>query len=84
MSAPVRRPRIVGESRARELILLGAVVAAAEALRIGLANRVVADEDLDAAADGLARRLARRSRAFDGSLTLPHQLRFHTPGPRPG
>jgi len=58
MGATVRLPRIVGESRARELILLGEVVDAAEALRIGLANRVVADEDLDAAADELARRLA--------------------------
>ena len=58
MGATVRLPRIVGESRARELILLGEVVDAAEALRIGLANRVVADEDLDAAADELAGRLA--------------------------
>lgn len=58
MGATVRLPRIVGESRARELILLGDVIDAAEALRIGLANRVVADEDLDAAASGLAGRLA--------------------------
>src|SRR5260370_30550449 len=43
MGATVRLPRIVGESRARELILLGEVIDAAEALRIGLANRVVAD-----------------------------------------
>ena len=58
MGATVRLPRIVGESRARELILLGEMIDAAEALRIGLANRVVPDEDLDAAADGLAARLA--------------------------
>ena len=43
MGATVRLPRIVGESRARELILLGEVIDADEALRIGLANRVVAD-----------------------------------------
>jgi enoyl-CoA hydratase/carnithine racemase len=58
MGATVRLPRIVGESRARELILLGDVIDAAEALRIGLANRVVADEDLETAAAGLAARLA--------------------------
>jgi enoyl-CoA hydratase/carnithine racemase len=58
MGATVRLPRIVGESRARELILLGEVIDADEALRIGLANRVVADGDLDAAAVELAERLA--------------------------
>ena len=58
MGATVRLPRIVGESRARELILLGDVIDAAEALRIGLANRVVADRDLDAATAELAARLA--------------------------
>jgi enoyl-CoA hydratase/carnithine racemase len=58
MGATVRLPRIVGESRARELILLGEVIDASEALRIGLANRVVADADLDAAGAQFARRLA--------------------------
>lgn len=58
MGATVRLPRIVGESRARELILLGEIIDAAEALRIGLANRVVGDADLDEAAAGLAARLA--------------------------
>ncbi len=58
MGATVRLPRIVGESRARELILLGEVIDAAEALRIGLANRVVPGQDLDAAAAELAGRLA--------------------------
>ena len=58
MGATVRLPRIVGESRARELILLGEIIDAAEALRIGLASRVVRDEDLGTAAAGLAARLA--------------------------
>jgi enoyl-CoA hydratase/carnithine racemase len=58
MGATVRLPRIVGESRARELILLGEVIDAQEALRIGLANRVVAERDLGAAAGELAGRLA--------------------------
>ena len=58
MGATVRLPRIVGESRARELILLGEVIDAAEALRIGVANRVVEDEELASAAAELATRLA--------------------------
>lgn len=58
MGATFRLPRIVGESRARELILLGEVIDADEALRIGLANRVVDDGELDAAAAELAGRLA--------------------------
>src|SRR5580700_3750612 len=58
MGATVRLPRIVGESRARELILFGEVIDAAEALRIGLANRVVADADVLSAATELAVRLA--------------------------
>jgi enoyl-CoA hydratase/carnithine racemase len=60
MGATVRLPRIIGESRAREMILLGDIVDAAEALRIGLANRVVPDADLEAAAAELAGRLAAR------------------------
>ena len=58
MGATVRLPRIIGEGRARELILLGETVDAEHALRIGLANQVVPDTDLEAAAARLAARLA--------------------------
>jgi len=58
MGATVRLPRIIGEARARELILLGETIDSAEALRIGLANQVVPGDDLDAAAARLAARLA--------------------------
>jgi enoyl-CoA hydratase/carnithine racemase len=58
MGATVRLPRIVGESRARELILLGEVIDATEALRIGLANRIVDDAEVLSAATELAQRLA--------------------------
>lgn len=58
MGSTFRLPRLVGEGRARELILLGEVIDAAEALRIGLANRVVAAGDLEPAAREMAERLA--------------------------
>jgi enoyl-CoA hydratase/carnithine racemase len=58
MGATVRLPRIVGEARARELILLGEVIDAAKALQIGLATEVVGEEELGAAAAKLAERVA--------------------------
>ncbi|MCT2587602.1 enoyl-CoA hydratase family protein [Actinophytocola gossypii] len=51
-------PRLVGLGRATELLILGDKVGAAEADRIGLATRVVPDEELPATTDELARRLA--------------------------
>ena len=50
-------PRIVGLGRAMELLSLGDPVDAAEAYRIGLANKVVPHDELMAEALGLARRL---------------------------
>ncbi len=58
MGATVRLPRIVGEGRARELILLGGVIDASEAFRIGLANSVVEDAELRSATAELGLRLA--------------------------
>jgi enoyl-CoA hydratase len=51
----VRLPRIVGKGRALELLLTGAIIDAAEALRIGLVNRVVPAERLMDEAEALAR-----------------------------
>jgi 2-(1,2-epoxy-1,2-dihydrophenyl)acetyl-CoA isomerase len=56
-------PRLVGAARAAELAMLGDTVSAAEALRIGLVNRVVPDSALLAEAVGLAERLARGPRS---------------------
>ncbi len=54
----VRLPRLVGESRALDLILTGRAVCAAEALEIGLANRVVPNGQSRVAALALAHQLA--------------------------
>jgi enoyl-CoA hydratase len=55
----VRLPRLIGHSRALDLILTGRGVSAEEALQMGLANRVVADGEALAAALELAQQLAR-------------------------
>ena len=54
----VRLPRLIGQSHALDLILTGRPVKADEALRMGLANRVVAKGDSRRAAEELAAQLA--------------------------
>lgn len=54
----VRLPRIIGLGRALDLILTGRPVDAAEALAMGLANRVVPKGEARAAAEHLAAQLA--------------------------
>ncbi|HEY7546356.1 MAG TPA: enoyl-CoA hydratase [Blastocatellia bacterium] len=51
-------PRMVGYHKAFELMTTGDIIDAEEALRLGVVNRVVPFDQLDATVDGLAKRLA--------------------------
>jgi enoyl-CoA hydratase len=56
-----RLPRVVGRGKALEMILTGARVPAAEALRIGLVERVVPVPELMPSAQALARTIAEKA-----------------------
>ncbi len=68
--------RNVGRKRAMELALSGDAIDARTALEWGLVNRVVPDDELDAAVDALLARVTRGSRASKawGKQTLYAQL----------
>ncbi|MBW8824900.1 MAG: enoyl-CoA hydratase/isomerase family protein [Acidobacteria bacterium] len=61
-------PRLVGTSRARDLLFLPARIDAAEALRIGIVSRVTADDELLATAGALAAEIASRAPLAMASL----------------
>jgi len=56
-----RLPRLIGKGRALEMILTGDMIDAGEAYRIGLANKVVPQEELLAEARRLAAKIASKS-----------------------
>jgi cyclohexa-1,5-dienecarbonyl-CoA hydratase len=55
--AAILLPRIIGERRARELILTGDLIDAAEALRLGLVSYVVPSAELEEKTEGLLAKL---------------------------
>ncbi len=55
--------RAIPRKAAMEMLLLGDLIPAADAARLGLVNRAVPDAELDAAVWSLARRIAGKSRA---------------------
>ncbi|MBP2319660.1 enoyl-CoA hydratase [Kibdelosporangium banguiense] len=55
----IRLPRLIGQSRAMDMILTGRPVGAEEALQMGLVNRIVPAGEERAAAEQLAAELAR-------------------------
>ncbi|WP_408058340.1 enoyl-CoA hydratase/isomerase family protein [Streptomyces tauricus] len=64
-------PRLIGPQRAKELMFFGDALTAADAHHLGLVNRVVPDEELEATARAWAERLATgptRSLAFTKQL----------------
>ena len=70
-------PRLVGHARAMELCCTGRPVKAAEALELGLVNRVVAPDDLAAAATEMALTLAAKPAR---ALALTKRLLHQSPG----
>ena len=56
-----RLPRLVGVGKAKELIFTGDTIDAAEALRLGLLNRVCPSDELEENVISMAKRLTRQS-----------------------
>ena len=60
--------QLVGPAKARELYFTSPILGAAEALALGLVNRIVADSELEAETKALARSLARGPRVTLGYI----------------
>ena len=71
-------PRLVGMSRAADLLLTGRLVGAREALDMGLVSRVVPDAELVASAQALAREIAEQTGPV--AVALTKRLLWHMAG----
>ena len=78
----VRLTRLVGPARAKDLIYTGRFVSAAEALEIGLADKVVPADELDAAAMVYAEKLAAGPTVAMGAARRSDQRRVRPPHAR--
>ncbi len=58
MAATWTLPRLIGSSRAADLLYTGRLITAQEALEMGIANRIGGDDDFDATVNELAERIA--------------------------
>lgn len=80
--AAILLPRIIGERKARELILTGDLIDADEALRLGLVNYVVPDSELAAKTEAVLVKLRELSAVglnmARTALDLAGQLSFET------
>jgi len=72
-------PRMIGRRKAMELLLLAERFDAAEAMRLGLVNRVVAGDALDTEVTALADRLKRGPRHAYGEIKRLVNDAFDTP-----
>jgi enoyl-CoA hydratase len=74
-----RLPRLIGTGKAAEMILTGNTIDAAEALRIGLVNKVVPSSELLSSAEAMVRTIVSRGqlavrmslKAINATLELP-------------
>jgi enoyl-CoA hydratase/carnithine racemase len=71
-------PRLIGMSRATELLLTGRLVRAREALDMGLVSRVVPDAELVPAAQALAHEIAEQTAPV--AVALTKRLLWHMAG----
>jgi enoyl-CoA hydratase/carnithine racemase len=71
-------PRLVGMSRATDLLLTGRLVGAREALEMGLVSRVVPDAELLATAQAMAREIAEQTAPV--AVALTKRLLWHMTG----
>jgi enoyl-CoA hydratase len=74
-----RLPRLVGSAKAKEMIFTGGMIGAEEALRIGLVNKVVAQDKLMEEAKALAQKILKNGQlairlvksAINAGLNMP-------------